>query len=208
MIHIEPEIRIVSDERCQQPRWLKIRSAEFLVSKPRVEGWLPKATREYFQSRNAVSGVIHCPLTQEVLMLRQFRFPVFAETKDLHKAWIYEHVAGLIEPDLTAKQNFIKEALEETGVILVADDVKQVASYYVSPGFVDEQHLIFVAELDEPQIPDVDAGLDEESEAIVAEWQTYDEIRELVKGVKDDSGNLHKIVDGKTLMALIKIGLA
>jgi len=208
MIHLESQIKIISDAKISQPRWLRIRSSDFIIQRPNTDIDLPKATREYFQSRNAVSGVIHCPSTEQVLMLRQFRFPVYADTQCLHASWIYEHVAGLIEDHETPEQNFIREVEEESGVILDPSRVNLVASYYVSPGFVDEQHLIYVAEVDSPQELPERFGLESEAEAIIAEWQTYDQIRELVKGVHDSDGNLHKIVDGKTLMSLIKIGLA
>jgi GDP-mannose pyrophosphatase NudK len=208
MIHLDPELVIHEDTKLTDPRYLRIHRARFGVGKPRAEGMIPTATREYIMSRSAVAGIVYCPSEEQVLMLRQFRFPIYRHTRDVHLAWIYETVAGLIDDGDTPEQTFVREVEEEAGVKIGEDQVKLHTSYFVSPGFVNEQHFILSAEIDSLQDTDPDAGLDEEGEAIVAEWQSYDEIRALVAGVKDDRGRLHKIVDGKTLMGLMKIGLA
>lgn len=208
MIHLDSTVSVASDVRIEGTRWLRLRRAEFDISKPRSPGMIPTATREFIVSRSAVAGIVHCPSEEKVLMLRQFRYPIYHETGDAHLAWIYETVAGLIDDGETPMSTFIREVEEEAGVEIEEGNTKFETSYYVSPGFANEQHFIFTATVDKTGETSQDGGLDDESEAIVSDWLTYDEIRKLVQGVKDDEGNIHKIVDGKTLMGLMKIGLA
>lgn len=208
MIHLNPELKVVGDGKLESPRYLRLKKAVYACSKPKTIGWIPPATREYITSRSSVAGLVYCPGEKKVLMLRQFRYPVYHDTRDPHLSWIYESVAGLIDSDDSPEQTFIREVKEETGIEIGSDTTTFHCSYYVSPGFVNEQHFVFTATVDTCEEPDIDPGLDNEGEAIIAEWQTYEEIRELVKGVSDKDGNFHKIVDGKTLMSLINIGLA
>jgi len=208
MIHLDTKVKVAFDGQIANPRYLRVRRCDIDVAKPSGEGWIGKTTREYLISRSAVSGIIHVPSQEKVMMMRQFRVPVYIDTQSEHLAWIYETVAGLIGQDEDPLDTFIREVQEESGVVITPEQTTFHMSYFASPGFVNEKQFIYTAALDDVQPLDEDAGLDEECEAIIPAWLTYDEIRALVKGVKDDAGNLHKIADGKTLMGLMKIGLA
>lgn len=206
MIHIKTEVEVSKDERIAGPNYLRVRESKFSVTKPKVDGVIAETAREFVISRSAVAGIVHCPSESKILMLRQFRYPVYHETKDAHLSWIYETVAGLIDDGDTPMDTFVREVKEETGIEVTEEQSTFHTSYYVSPGFVNEKHFIFSANVSECKEPDMDAGLDSEGEAIAAEWLTYKEISDLIKGVTDEHGNEHKIVDGKTLMALMAIG--
>lgn len=206
MIQIKTEVEVSKDERIAGPNYLRLRESKFSVAKPKVEGMIAETAREFIVSRSAVAGIVHCPSESKVLMLRQFRYPVYHETKDAHLSWIYETVAGLIDNGDSPMETFVREVKEETGIEITEKQSTFHTSYYVSPGFVNEKHFIFSANVKECKEPDIDAGLDSEGEAIAAEWLTYREIQKLIEGVNDSQGNLHKIVDGKTLMSLMLLG--
>lgn len=206
MIHIKTEVIVTEDNKIDGPKYLRVRESKFSVSKPKIEGMIPDTAREFLVSRSAVAGIVHNPKEEKVLMLRQFRYPVYHETQDAHLSWIYETVAGLIDDGDTPMETFVREVKEETGIEITEEQSTFHTSYYVSPGFVNEKHFIFSANVSECKETDLDAGLDSEGEAIAAEWLTYKEVSDLIKGVNDEHGNLHKIVDGKTLMALMFIG--
>lgn len=208
MIQITPNVSVLEDIRIKDPHYLRLRKATFDIAKPRTDGMIPTATREFIISRSAVAGIVYCPSEQKVLMLRQFRYPIYHETKSAHLAWIYETVAGLIDDGETPVSTFIREVEEEAGVIIEEKNVTFQTSYYVSPGFVNEQHFIFTATVSRTEGTSQDGGIDNEGEAIVSDWLTYDQISALISGVNDENGNFHKIVDGKTIMSLMKIGLA
>lgn len=208
MIEIIPNVQVQEDVRLKDPKYLRLRKATFDIAKPRSSGMIPTTTREFVVSRSAVAGIVYCPDEQKVLMLRQFRYPIYHETGNAHLAWIYETVAGLIDDGETPVSTFIREVEEEAGVIIAKENVTFETSYYVSPGFVNEKHFIFTATVDKTEGTSQDGGLDSEGEAIVSDWLSYDQILNLINGVNDVNGNFHKIVDGKTIMGLMRIGLA
>jgi ADP-ribose pyrophosphatase len=58
-------------------------------------------------------------------------------------AWLLELPAGRVEPDEDLKEAAQRELREETGY--VAEELTQIATVYVSPGYSDEAQTIFVA---------------------------------------------------------------
>ena len=57
--------------------------------------------------------------------------------------WLYELVAGLVEPGETPAEVAIRETAEESGCVI--EELVPVAGYYSSPGGTDEYFHLFCA---------------------------------------------------------------
>lgn len=178
-------------------KWVKLALEEFSVTNPQTKKTVGPAMREFIVCRQAVALIIYCPYKKKILMSRQFRMPVMFNTKDAEKGWIYEAVAGLVDDGENPIQTAIREAKEETGVIVRPDQLSYIGGFYTSPGISTEKIFVFTAQVDDtvPEFPS--GGLANEAEAIVSVWLTYDEVKVLLA--------TEQIQDFKTYTALKSI---
>jgi ADP-ribose pyrophosphatase len=115
-----------------------------------------------------------------VLLVRQYRMPA--------AQYLWEVPAGKIDPGETAAQTAKRELIEETG--LRAKKWKKLASFYPSPGYVEEKMTIFLAtELTQGESHPMD------DERIETRWFTKKELTEMIRK--------NKIVDSKTMIAFL-----
>jgi len=133
-------------------------------------------------------GVVIVPLldrneTPEVLLVRQFRYPVRKE--------VWEFPAGTLEPDEAPGQCARRELIEETGYQAVKMTKK--VEMYTSPGYSDETLHLFVAR-DLSQVEESDIDRPEEENLQVRSF-TVEELRQRAL-----NGGLN---DGKTLAGLL-----
>jgi ADP-ribose pyrophosphatase len=131
--------------------------------------------------RHAGSAVIMAvDHKKRVLLVRQYRLPA--------EKYLWELPAGKLDPGEKALQASRRELKEETGYR--ARQWTKLASYFVSPGYVQERMTIFLAE-------DLTAGeaTPMDDERIEARWFTKKELAEMI-----DSG---KIDDAKTLIGFL-----
>jgi len=122
---------------------------------------------------------------QRVLLVRQYRLPAGKK--------LWELPAGRIDAGETALQAAKRELGEETGYR--ARKWKKLASYYPSPGFVEERMTVFLA-------TGLTAGTATpmDDERIESRWFTRKELKDLVRQ--------GKIEDGKTLVGFLTWQLA
>ena len=117
---------------------------------------------------------------KRVLLVRQYRLP--AEKR------MWELPAGRLDPGEKPLQAAKRELKEETGY--AAKKWTKLASYYASPGFVEERMTIFLAEnLTEGEATPMD------DEQIEARWFKR---KELAAMIEDG-----EIEDGKTLIGFL-----
>jgi ADP-ribose pyrophosphatase len=114
---------------------------------------------------------------KRILLVRQYRLPA--------EKYLWELPAGRLDPGETPLQAAKRELKEETGYR--AKTWTKIASYFASPGFVQERMTIFLAE-------DLTAGeaTPMGDERIEARWFPEKELAQLIAG--------GKIEDGKTLI--------
>ncbi len=117
---------------------------------------------------------------KRILLVRQFRLPAG------RKVW--ELPAGKIDGGENALQAAKRELAEETGY--KAKSWKKLASYWASPGFLEEKMNLYLA-------TDLVAGVASpmDDERIEAKWFTSKELDELIR-----SG---KLEDGKTFIGYL-----
>lgn len=146
-------------------------------------------TRFHYHRSDAVAVLIYDEVNECVLLIKQFRYAVYAKTGD---GWLTECVAGMMEENETPLEVAHREVLEETSLKLRGAEL--MAHYFFSPGGCSDRVHLYLGTVENPEQPVGIAGLQNEGEEIQAEWVP---LREALKRV--DEG---KIVDGKTIIAL------
>ncbi|MEM9060475.1 MAG: NUDIX domain-containing protein [Pseudomonadota bacterium] len=107
-------------------------------------GWSEEVLRTVITSGDAVTVVPYDAARDEVLLIEQFRAPMFARGDAC--PWAIEAIAGRIDKELDAEAAARREAAEEAGLTL--GRFEQIAAYYSTPGFAAEHLTSFVAEAD------------------------------------------------------------
>ncbi len=138
-------------------------------------GWSGEVKREVFERGNAVVVLPYDPKTDQVVLIEQIRIPVIHSGQT---PWLFELVAGMIEPGEESKDVAHRELLEESG--LKAKQVHLVSSYFASPGGTSEKFDFFWADVDASLAKGVH-GLDDENEDIQVHVMSRVEAFTLVK---------------------------
>ena len=102
------------------------------------------------------------PLHDEVLLVEQFRAPLFIAGE--RAPWVWEPVAGLVDPGETPEETAYREAREEAGLVL--DRLENAGSVYSSTGSSSEYLHMFIGLCDLKQARDGGGGLAGEGEDI------------------------------------------
>ncbi|MEL7467202.1 MAG: NUDIX domain-containing protein [Pseudomonadota bacterium] len=106
--------------------------------------WSDEILRTVITSGDAVTVVPYDPKRDEVLLIEQFRAPMYARGDAC--PWAIEAIAGRIDKELDAESAARREAEEEAGLTL--GRMEQIAAYYATPGFAAEHLTAFAAEAD------------------------------------------------------------
>ena len=117
---------------------------------------------------------------KRILMVRQYRLPA--------EKYLWELPAGKVDPGEKPLQAAKRELAEETGY--KARTWTKLASFWASPGFVQERMTIYLA-------MDLTAGAATpmDDERIEARWFTRKEVREMIAAAK--------IEDAKTMVGFL-----
>ncbi len=135
--------------------------------------------REVVEHPGAVALVPVLP-NGDLVLVQQYRHPIGRETLELP--------AGTREPNEPALQTAIRELREETGYR--ADEVRELVRFYVSPGWADEEVIIFVATGLNSGAAETEA--DEDLQVVTVQVESVTD--------KIKSG---EIVDSKTIIGLL-----
>lgn len=122
--------------------------------------WTEEFSREVIYRRNAVAVLLRDPKTDKLLFTKQLRSGSYIQGEP----WIYEMIAGLIDPGEDRISALRREAKEEAGVENI-DNIKLISEYYPSCGGCTEKVFLYYAEADLSNVP-VFGGCPEEHEVI------------------------------------------
>ncbi|WP_338831109.1 NUDIX domain-containing protein [Bradyrhizobium sp. 27S5] len=144
--------------------------------------------RESYDRGNGAVLLPYNLKTRSVVLVRQFRYPAFANGYD---DLLIEAAAGMLD-DAAPEARIRAEAEEEIGYRL--DHVRKVFEAFMTPGAVTEKLHFFVAEYDAAMRIGEGGGLADEGEDIeVLELPIDDALAMIGDG---------RIVDAKTIMLL------
>ena len=124
-------------------------------------GWSDTFTRELFERGDAVAVLPWNPVTDELIMIEQFRAGAL---RGQNSPWMLELVAGIVEPDEADLSVVHREAAEEAGCVM--DCVKPIYSFYPSAGGCSEQVRLYIGRAVSAGIGEIH-GLDTEMEDIL-----------------------------------------
>ncbi len=123
-------------------------------------GWGQPLTRELFERGEAAAVLLYDPALDVVVLTEQFRIGALNEPSP----WIFELVAGMIEPGESPQDVAIRETQEESGAVIT--QLTPICQYLVSPGGTNEKLHVFMALVDSTHIGGVH-GLSNEGEDIL-----------------------------------------
>ncbi|MGY3529385.1 GDP-mannose pyrophosphatase [Bradyrhizobium embrapense] len=176
----------VKDVELLSKRRYELKSATFDYR--RSNGEWQTQVREVYDRGNGAALLPYNLKTRTVVLVRQFRYPAFANGYD---DLLIEAAAGMLD-DAAPEARIRAEAEEETGYRLA--HVRKVFEAFMTPGAVTEKLHFFVAEYDAAMRVSDGGGLADEGEDIeVLELAIDDALAMIGDG---------RIVDGKTIMLL------
>lgn len=124
-------------------------------------GWSEVLDRELFHRGRAVAVLPYDPVTDQVLLIEQFRVGAVG-VKEV--PWLIETVAGAVEDGETAEEVAHREAREEAGCAL--RELIRIGEFFPTPGGCSEKITLFCGIVDASQAGGVH-GLAEEDEDIL-----------------------------------------
>ena len=119
----------------------------------------PLLKRELVERNDAVAMVAYDPVTDELVMIEQFRVGAINE----EQPWLIEIVAGLIEPGESPEDVTLRESKEEIGC--TPSELIEVGGFYTSPGGNSEWIHLYIGKISVEELAET-GGLKHEGEDI------------------------------------------
>lgn len=146
-------------------------------------------TRVRVQRDDASVVLLHNTEAQTVVLVEQFRYAVHQHTPEP----VIEIPAGKIDPGESPEDAVVRETLEECGYRIKKANLKNLGTYFVSPGYTSERFVLFFATVKNEDKIESGGGLESENEYInVVELSPAQFYEALENG---------KICDAKTALA-------
>lgn len=184
-------VRII-DTITLSDNWYILR--KYIFDYLRRDGTWQHQEREVYDRGNGAVILLYNRSKNSVILIRQFRFPVFING---HDGFLIEAAAGLLE-EKDPVSRIKAEAEEETGFHIT--EVEKVFDAFMSPGSVTEKLYFFIAEYQDNNRLNQGGGLKEEGEDVEVLEMTFDDALAAIR-----SGD---IIDGKTIMLLQYLALS
>lgn len=144
-------------------------------------GWSSEVTREMFERGHAVAVLPYDPVTQEFVLIEQFRLGAMATSQS---PWLIEVIAGMIDTGYSPEEVCHKEAREEAGIEL--QHLTKACSYLSSPWGTTERLHIYIAQTDATQAEGLH-GVEHESEDILVHRIAQKQAKEWLENGRIDN---------------------
>ncbi|MCC5857435.1 MAG: NUDIX domain-containing protein [Ectothiorhodospiraceae bacterium] len=132
-------------------------------------GMSPEITRELFERGHSAAVLPYDPEEDAVVMVEQFRVGALEHPGG---PWLFEPVAGILEPGHSAEETVRREALEEADATL--GELEHICDYLVSPGGASERVSLFCGRVSVNGLGGIH-GVDDENEDIRVHVVPFDE---------------------------------
>ncbi|MGI8463372.1 ADP-ribose diphosphatase [Pectobacterium punjabense] len=148
-------------------------------------GMSGEVSREILERGHAVVLLPYDPVRDEVVLIEQIRIAAYDTSES---PWLFELVAGMIEPGESHEEVARREAEEEAG--LRVGRCRPIINYLASPGGTSERLAVMVGEVDTRTAKGIH-GLAEENEDIrvhvVSREQSYQWVED---GIVDNAASV------------------
>lgn len=131
--------------------------------------------REVFERGTAAAVLPYDPRRDEVVLIRQFRAGAYVAGRH---PWMWETVAGIIEPGEQPEHLVRREAIEEASIDL--REIVPVHDVMLTPGACSEGCAIFVGHVDSSTAGGIH-GLESEGENILVKAVPFAEARAMLE---------------------------
>ncbi|MCI6218252.1 MAG: NUDIX hydrolase [Helicobacter sp.] len=121
-----------------------------------------KKSWDFIKSHDSVSIVLHNVETDSLIVVRQFRPPVFVREGN-KAAYVYELCAGLVDkPNKSIEQIAVEEVMEECGYKVGLDNLQKINTFRNSVGSSGAKQHMFYARVDSKDKHSEGGGVDGE----------------------------------------------
>ena len=148
----------------------------------------PQIKRAGFVMSDAVTVLPYDPKRDLVMVIEQFRFGPWL--RGASNCWSLEPIAGRVDGFETPETCALREAREETRLVLQHDQLVRVGAGYPSPGAVSEYLYHFAALCDLTEGQSNIAGLDSEDEDIRSHVIPFARLMDLIDSGEVENGPL------------------
>ena len=163
-------------------------------------------TRINFERGDSVGVLLYDPDEDVVLLIRQFRYPVYASINpeivkargERSRPGCWRVVAGIIDPGHSAVEITSKELLEEAGYV-EQGGLRPIATIYPSPGGTSERIYLFLGLINHKDRTNADARHLFNGEDIQVESMPFQKAMLMI--------GRGEISDAKTIIALQHLAL-
>jgi len=186
-IEVPPFTLTETNNRVTRGRHVRIITQDYEIDNQ--DGNPPDTGHREFVHLQKMSTTIlpMCPSEGKFLLIRQLRYPAwYNANQDATKnpqevnedGWLYETIAGVIEPGDTAEATAIREAQEEGNCVIGPSDIRLIHKAMMTPGITNEEMSFYLGIVPKTS-PGGVTGLASEGEHIRAKWMTREEIQKL-----------------------------
>ncbi|MCT7649869.1 NUDIX domain-containing protein [Aliarcobacter butzleri] len=106
-----------------------------------------KKTWEAVRSHDSVSILLYHTQKNAILLVKQFRVPVYLNDKS--QTFTYELCAGLVDKEKSLEEIAIEEIDEECGYKVNKKDIQKVTSFFTNVGISGAKQHLYFAKIDE-----------------------------------------------------------
>jgi UDP-sugar diphosphatase len=141
---------------------------------------------DFVKVHDSVAIVLADMEKQELIMVKQFRPPVFLRNDN---GFTYELCAGITDKDIPLVNIAQEEILEETGYDVRAEDIERISEFFTAVSFAGSKQTLYYAEVNDSMKKTNGGGVGTEMLEIVTmpfddiEGFIYDESRPKTPGL-------------------------
>ena len=183
---MKPKYKIINKKNLYSG-FFSLNKYEFIHQK-HDGNWTEKVQREIFSGAHVSTLIPYDPIRKEIILIQQFRAGVLSKYDD---DYLYEIVAGIIDPNEKPEETAKRECLEETGCEV--KKITPILNYFPAPGSSESYYHLFLGEVNSFDGERI-MGLEGENENILVKSYKVNKVKKMLKE--------NIIKNGLTLIAL------